>query len=367
MRVLLTIIALIMASLCAPALADEQTETNAETAAGAENSVTSQDSNKPESSQHSEEPQTAENSQPPENAQSPENSKSPDISETQKPETSTKASTAQRVDDHYFIIVQGKGMPVREISINGINVLGGSVISLSMPIDVTPQIRLGLNEIKLRYVSHDQEALVTLMEKRTPGPIRSEVVKIALPPKHSEGKEMVKDLAFNVDPAPTPPEKIEITPGDEKKIHALIDDYYKALKTKNAAKLRGLYAVALKEEQKIFPEAAEFFTKVLNKEIELMKRKEIKMHDFNSSEIMFEQEGSKIKAVRKDRKAMMESNEIEVDVPSIFSEVKETEPNAKKQKKEPVERTSVKQRLLTTTLMFKKIDGRWHLALPRGV
>lgn len=343
MRVLLTIIALVMASLCSPAFADEQTAASTETSAGAENSTTEEDSQKAE------------------------NSQSQKQGKSRKSETSEKAPNGQRVDDHYFIIVQGKGMPVREISINGINVLGGSVISLSMPIDVTPQIRLGLNEIKLRYVSHDQEALVTLMEKRTPGPIRSEILKIELPPKHSAGKEMVKDMAFNVDPAPTPPEKIEITLDDEKTILALIDDYYKALKTKNAARLRGLYAAALKEEQRIFPEAAEFFSKVLNKEIELMKRKEIKMHDFNSNEIMLEQEGSKIKARRKDRKAMMESNEIEVDVPSIFSEVKETAQNAKKRKKEPVERTSAKQRLLTTTLMFKKIDGRWHLALPRGV
>jgi len=265
-------------------------------------------------------------------------------------------------DAYYFIVVEGKGMPVREILLNGINVLGGSVISLSMPINVTRDIKLGLNEIKVRYVSHDKEGLVTLMEKRTSGPKRDEVIKLVLPPRDSEGKEMVKELAFNVDPAPAPPPKIEITPVDQQVILGLVESYYQALKTKNANKLKGLYATALHEEQKIFPEGADFFSKILQKEITLMKRKDIKMGTFSSDDVMLEQDGYKVRAVRKDRQPMMESNEVEVDVEPMFAEV---DANAKKGQK--VAKEQSKQRLVTTTLLFKKIDGQWHLSLPRGV
>lgn len=291
----------------------------------------------------------------------------------------------QRQKEYFFLVVEGKGMPVKEILVNGVNVLGGSVISLSMPINVTPMIKHGLNEIKVRCVSHSSEGLVTIMEKRTLGPKKFEVVRMVLPPNESNGKEIVKDLAFNVDPAPVLPKKIELTDSDREKILGLVSSYYSALKTKNPAKLKSLYSSALKEEQRIFPEGAEFFTKVLNKEITLLKRKDIQMNSFAIDSIMLEQENDKIKAVRKDRKAMMESNEIKVELEPFLSEVEPAEKKEKKHKKskksedktvvakteDPEEgdklETSAKQRLLTTTLLFRKIGGQWHLALPRGV
>lgn len=301
--------------------------------------------------------------------------------------------------EYFFLVVEGKGMPVKEVLVNGVNVLGGSVISLSIPINVTPMIKHGLNEIKVRCVSHNAEGLVTIMEKRTPGPKKIEVVRMALPPNESNGKEIVKDLAFNVDPAPILPKKIELTPDDREKILALVSSYYSALKTKNAAKLRALYSSALKEEQQIFPEGADFFEKVLNKEIALLKRKDIRMNSFDVDTVMLEQENDKVKALRKDRKAMMESNEIEVDVEPFLAEVTAAESGGKKGKqkmktgqkpkkgeksKKPDAKpavvkqvdsdeegdrleTSAKQRLLTTTLLFRRIGGQWHLALPRGV
>ncbi len=298
--------------------------------------------------------------------------------------------------EYFFLVVEGKGLPVREILVNGVNVLGGSVISLSMPINVTPMIRHGLNEIKVRCVSHNAEGLVTIMEKRTIGPKKFEIVRMALPPNESNGQEITKDLAFNVDPAPLPPKKIELAEKDREKILSLVSEYYSALNTKNPAKLKGLYSSALKEEERIFPEGAEFFTKVLNKEIALLKRKEIKMNPFSIDNIMMEQENDKIKVLRKDRKAMMESNEIEVALEPFLSEVTPKTPDTAKRGKsgktkkidkqskrpevpaavakvvDPDEQgdkleTNAKQRLLTTTLLFRKIGGQWHLALPRGV
>ncbi|MDZ4835224.1 MAG: hypothetical protein SGJ27_15715 [Candidatus Melainabacteria bacterium] len=315
----------------------------------------------------------------------------PDLSKTT---TEFRDSSTTKAKEYFFLVVEGKGMPVKEILVNGINVLGGSLISLSMPINVTPMIKRGLNQIKVRCVSHNAEGLVTIMEKRTSGPKKLEIVRMALPPNESGGKEIVKDLAFNVDPAPVLPAKINLTESDREKILGLVSSYYSALKTKNPTKLRSLYSSALKEEQRIFPEGADFFTKVLNKEIALLKRKEIQMNSFTVDNIMLEQENDKIKAVRTDRKAMMESNEIEVSLEPFLSEVTPEEALAKnvkaksKQKKniktkkaltatptteqeehEEGDRleSSAKQRLLTTTLLFRKIDGQWHLALPRGV
>jgi hypothetical protein len=230
------------------------------------------------------------------------------------------------------------------------------------------------------------------MEKRTLGPKKIELIRMALPPNESNGQEIVKDLAFSVDPAPEPPPKIDLTDSDREKILSLVSRYYSALKTKNSSKLRALYSPAIKEELRIFPEGADFFTKVLNKEIELLKRKEIQMNSFAVEDIMLEQDEDKIKALRKDRKAMMESNEIEVEIEPFFSEVSQDGPSQKKgktkkkksrkSKKQPTVSTVVKdedpdegdklvnnakQRLLTTTLLFRKIGGQWHLALPRGV
>lgn len=277
--------------------------------------------------------------------------------------------------EYFFLVIQGQGKPVREVQLNGVNVLGGSVQFLSMPINVSNQIKPGLNEVKVRYVSHETEGLVTIMEKRTSGPKRTELAKLVLPPNHSEGKEIVKELAFNVDPAPPPPATIELSQDDRKKILALVENYHAALKSKSAARLKALYAPALKEEQRIFPEGAEFFARVLNKEIALMRRKEIKMGDFLIDQIMLEQESDKIRAVRKDRKPMMESNEIEVEVEPFWSEIAEDGKDSKaggksrSKKQMTVKQPAVlaKQRLVTTTLSFRRIGGQWHLALPRGV
>ncbi len=325
------------------------------------------------------------------------------------------------VDEYYFLLVEGKGMPVKQIIVNGVNVLGGSVISLSMPINVTKQIKQGLNELKVDYVSHETEGLVAIMEKRVPGPKKFEIARLILKPKESQGKQVHKELAFNIDPAPVVPLKIDLSKEDEREILNIVEQYYGALKSKNASKLRSLYAPALRREDKVCPEGAQFFNKVLNKEIALLRRSDIKMDEFNINDVMLEQEEDKIKALRKDRKPMMMSNEIDLQVEPIYSEIKEekksksgkgksddedvvvgneedmkkfeaeqalrakriaagqgaqvakeeAEKAAKKESEKKAkagkELAAVKQRLVTTKLLFRKIDGQWRIALPQGV
>lgn len=286
-----------------------------------------------------------------------------------KPHEDAMASSAEDADlqEYYFLHVQGKGMPVKEIVLNGVSVLGGSVVSLSLPINVTRQIKQGLNELKVDFVSHGTEGLVTIMERRTPGPKKTEVARLSVAANESQGKPICKELAFNIDPAPYPPPKIQLTQDDEKEILALVDEYYQALKSKNAAKLRALYGPSLKKEEKIYPEGAKFFNKVLTKEIALMRREEIKMEDFSTSDVMLEQEDDKIKALRKDRKPMMQSNEIELNVEPILAEVTEESKGKGKKTKISKEPLAIKQRLVTTKLLFRKVDGKWCIALPQGV
>ncbi|MBX9667836.1 MAG: hypothetical protein K2X93_09475 [Candidatus Obscuribacterales bacterium] len=277
---------------------------------------------------------------------------------------SVSSGAANQAREYYFLHVNGKGMPVKHVLINGVNVLGGSVISLTMPINITKALKSGLNDMKVKFVSHDKEGLITIVERRKDGPEKHEVLRMALEPNASNGAEVEKELVFNVDPAPEPPEKIELTQDDRQKLFGLVESYYAALKKKNPSKLRALYQPALTQEKRIFPEGADFFSKVLEKEIVLLKRKDVKMGSFDSNEIMLEQEGDKIKALRKDRKPMMESNEVDVNVDTMLAEVPS---GPKKTAKSASSKMSAKQRLVTTTLLFKRIDGQWRVALPRGV
>ncbi len=289
------------------------------------------------------------------------------------PSTQTTAASQdddndQNSDEYYFLLVQGKGMPVKSIVLNGVNVLGGSVVSVSLPINVTRQIKQGLNKLTVDFVSHENEGLVTIMERRRPGPKKLELARLAVNPNESQGKQLSRELAFNVDPAPVAPMKIDLTQTDEKQILDLVNEYYGALKDKDAGRLRALYGPALRKEQKIFPEGARFFNKILTKEIALMRRNEIKMEPFNIEDVMLEQEEDKIKVVRKDRKPMMQSNEIELSIEPIFSEVKANgKAEAKKEKEKEKETQQAKQRLVTTKLLFRKLDGKWCIALPQGV
>ncbi len=279
--------------------------------------------------------------------------------------TTASHGDSDRQREYYFLHVNGKGLPVKHVLINGVNVLGGSVISLAMPINITHEIKSGLNEMKVKFVSHDKEGLITIVEKRKDGPEKYEVLRMALEPNASNGSEAEKELVFNVDPAPEPPAKIELTQNDRQQLIGLVESYYEALKKKSPSKLRALYQPAITQEKRIFPEGAEFFNKVLDKEIVLLKRRDIKMGSFDSTDIMLEQEDDKIKAVRKDRKPMMESNEVEVNVDTLLAEVPPA--GRKKSAKSGSSKTSAKQRLVTTTLLFKRIDGQWRVALPRGV
>lgn len=282
----------------------------------------------------------------------------------------TQASTPGVPQDYYFLVLHGQGMPVKQIILNGTNVLGGSVVWQSMPINITQELKAGQNELEVDMVSHPTDNFTTIVQKRTDGPKIAEVTRIAVNADKSRGSVIHKAITFNIDSRPTQ-EKIEsISYSDKEKIIALVTDYHRTLKDKNISKFRRLYQPALNRENKIFPEGAKFFQKVLDREVALLKNPKVEVGAFESNGLVIEPDGDKIKVCRKGaNKPLMESNEIEVESEPLFVELKD-----KKDKKgrnadrdaQRAARSTAKQRLVTTKLLFRKIDGDWQLALPQG-
>lgn len=260
--------------------------------------------------------------------------------------------------EYYFLILEGRGMPVKQVILNGTNVLGGSVLSVKMPINVTDEIVKGLNELEVDFVSDTKVGLTTRIERRTEGPKVTEVVKLSSKAGESDGKLLHKTLSFNLSKAPYKEKELKVTDDDKKVILSKVQEYYEALKGKDAGKLRDIYSKALKKEGKICPENADYFNKVLKKEIALLRRDTVTMSPFSTDDVMLEVEENVVKVLRKDRKPLMQSNEIELEVEPLLTEVGETSSKPKEK---------VKQRLVTTKLLFKKSEGEWHLALPHGV
>lgn len=286
-------------------------------------------------------------------------------------ESSTPAVSQQ---DYYFLVLEGQGMPIKQIILNGTNVLGGSVISQSMPINITPELKAGQNDLEVDMVSHPTDSFTTVVQKRTEGPNIVEVARIEVSANENPGDVIHMATTFKVE-SPLNQNKIEsITDSDKEKISALVSDYHRTLKDKNISKFRKLYQPALTRENKIFPEGARYFEKVLDREITLLKNSKIELGAFESNGIVIEPDGDKIKVCRKGaNKPLMESNEIEVDSEPLFVELgdkkdkkEKKEKNVKTDSERAAGPTKAKQRLVTTKLLFRKIDGDWHLALPQG-
>jgi|AGTN01.3.fsa_nt_gi hypothetical protein len=279
---------------------------------------------------------------------------------------SAQGSTAASPQDYYFLVLEGQGMPVKQIILNGTNVLGGSVVSQSIPINVTQELKAGKNELELDMVSHPTDNFTTIVQKRTDGPKIAEITRIAVNADENRGSVIHKAITFNIDSPPSQDKIESISDSDKEKIGALVADYHRTLKDKNISKFRKLYQPALKREYKIFPEGAKFFEKVLDREIALLKNPKIEVGAFESNGMVIEPDGDKIKVCRKGaNQPLLESNEIEVESEPLFVELE-----GKKEKKarnaEGDAKPTAKQRLVTTKLLFRKIDGDWQLALPQG-
>lgn len=293
------------------------------------------------------------------------------------PALELKAEPTESDSAYYFLLLHGQGMPVKQIILNGTNVLGGSVVSQSMPINVTEELKAGQNDLELDMVSHPTDGFTTIVQKRiegrkkNEGPKIVEIARIAVNASENQGRVVHKAITFNIDSEINRDTITTISDSDREKILALVRDYHSILKSKNTGKFRKLYEPALERENKIFPEGARFFQKVLDREVVLLKNPKIELGSFESTGIALEPEGDKVKVCRKgSNKPLMESNEIEVETEPLFVELddqdKKEDKRGKEAKSNRTAKPTAKQRLVTTKLLFRKIDGDWQLALPQG-
>ncbi|MBX9693518.1 MAG: hypothetical protein K2Z81_14105 [Cyanobacteria bacterium] len=264
----------------------------------------------------------------------------------------------QDLNDYYFLVIEGRGMPIKQVVVNKTNVLGASALNVKMPINITEEVKKGLNELEVDFVSDAKEGLATRIEKRQEGPKIKEVVRVSANADESKGEIAHKAISFSVDSEPSKVKELKLADGDKEAILKLVQEYYDTLKNKKTGKLKEFYADAIRQENLICPEYATYFGKALKKEITLLKKTEVKMQPFSIDDVMIEIEQDKVRVLRKDRKPLMESNEIDVEMEPLLTEVGT---------KSAKQKDKVKQRLVTTKLLFKKGEGRWYLALPHGV
>lgn len=255
-------------------------------------------------------------------------------------------------DEYYFVLIDGKALPLKNVMVNGNNVLGGSVVTLGLPINITSSVRAGLNKMTLECITDPKIDLVARVEKRLEGPKKEEVGRIVVKAGEGAGKPIQREVSFNVATA-TNLKPVELTDSDKTDIEKLIESYYSALDKKNAGELRRLYAGALKVGKKVFPESAVLFEKRLDKEVKLLKNPSLKMKPYLKAELNFKVDGDRVWLTRKDGQPLMESNEIETTSDSFFSE------------NEP--KTQVKERLVTSRLCVRKIGDSWQAEIPSGM
>jgi len=221
----------------------------------------------------------------------------------------------------YFLHIEGRALPLKQALVNGVNVLGGAVISLSLPVNISGYTRAGLNTLQLDYVSDPKSNLTVVVEKRTPGPKTEEIAKIAVSADDSKGTLKSSAVSFNL-PADGGTASVgELSEADKDAIGKEFDRYYKALASAKAEQLRALYRQSLTEQRKLSPESARFFENVLAREVTILKNKDLKLSPMDKDGLAFKVEGDIVKLYRQNNKPLIESNEIAARIDPLMVEV----------------------------------------------
>jgi len=240
------------------------------------------------------------------------------------------AATSQQAESKaYFLHIQGRAMPLKQALVNGVNVLGGSVISLSLPVNISGYTRAGLNTLQIDYISDPKSNLVIQVEKRTPGPKTEEIANISLAADDSKGAVKSSSISFNL-PADGGIASVgELSDSDKAAISEEFVRYYQALASAKADQVRALYRQSLADERKLCPESAHFFENVIAREVAILKNKNLKLIPLNKDSLAFKTEGDVVKLYRTDNKALVESNEVDAEISPLMVEVSKETPEAK--------------------------------------
>jgi hypothetical protein len=230
----------------------------------------------------------------------------------------------------YFLHIDGRALPLKQVLVNGTNVLGGSVISLSLPLNISGYTKAGLNTLQIEYISDPKSNLTVVVEKRTPGPKTEEIAKLAIAADDSKTAVKSTVVSFNL-PADGGVASVgELKDVDKAAISEQFEHYYKALCSAKADQVRALYRQSLADERKLSPESARFFENVIAREVAILKNKDLRLEAFNQEGLVFKVEGDIVKLYRQDSKPLVESNEVDARIDPLMIEVGQDKPTAGK-------------------------------------
>lgn len=287
----------------------------------------------------------------------------PTMAESQELQKNQQNQSQQKQElSGYFISFNGSARSVSSAKLNGQNVLSAPIVTLTLPVNISGYLVPGANELVLDYISNPKDAMTVLIEKRTVGPKKEEVAKVVLAANESNGAAAKKTISFNL-PKDQPARAIKSLSDDDKKaIEKELQNYWTALNERKPEKLRAIYKCSLDDERKLSPESAAYFDKILNREASLLRNSNIKLAPLEPSGLTFKIEGDAVKLYREDKKPLLTSNEVDVQIEPVMVEVQ------KKAKNQSQPKATMKQQIVRTHLYFKQIsqDGgkQWSVSLP---
>lgn len=263
-----------------------------------------------------------------------------------------------RAAEGYFLRIEGRALPIKSATFNGSKLLSSSIISTSLPIDISGYTKTGLNELTVNYISDPKSPLALIVEKRTDGPKKEEVAKLNLDANASLGKTDEKKLIFNLPASIKITTISELTADDKDAISKELQNYHQALEGKKAEVIRQLYKPALTREKKLCPENARFFENVVNREIQTISNENIKLNPLSVDGLTFTVQGNKVKLeklTKDEKQPLILSNEVEVSLePVMIDQASKTKSANRK----------AMEKLVRHNLYFQNIDNKWCIALP---
>lgn len=268
---------------------------------------------------------------------------------------STAVSASPEEVAHYFLRIEGKAFPLERVALNGRTVLSGTLIAISLPLWVDKYLIDGQNQLLLQYTSDKTEPLTVVIEARTKGPRKAEVLRFPVPPGDTSGRKATKTAFFRVHMGqrPTP---VNITERDRQAIVTLLQTQYDLLLRRDVPGVKKLYARALREQSQIYPEGVAFFEKVLDQSDKVIASPNFRMKPFNRSGIQFAVDGAIVLVSRLDQAPVMESERVEIEDEIVVTQ----------NGKEVRERTKSQSKVSLDRIALRQFDGRWYLAVPFG-
>lgn len=288
--------------------------------------------------------------------------------------TSNAASTTKTESKAYVLRLSGIALPLKSATMGGVNLLGGPILSLTLPVNISGYVKPGLNQLELEYISDPKSDFTIVIEKRTTGPKTEEIAKITVPANDSKGVLAKKTLSFNIAKGEETKTITELTDADKKAILTQFETYYNTLKEHKSEKLKQLYKPCLETERKLVPETTRFFEKVVNREAQKVRNPNIELPALDKEGLAFKIEGDKVRLYRENNKALLLSNEIEVAPSSVMFEVQPATPakssakakttKSKESGKKSANKAEQTKEQLTQVVAEETSDGGTKISAP---